>query len=160
MKILSLSAVLTGALAAPVPACDLCAIYSATQARGEVGRGVFAGVAEQFTHFGTVQVDGTKVANEAGQYLDSSISQVFAGYNFNERFGVQFNLPVIYRAFKRPDEMGGIDRGAESGLGDVSFVGHFIAYRKLTDKFMLNWIVLGGVKFPSGSTHRIQEEFN
>ena len=39
--------------------CDLCAIYSAAQAQGEAGKGVFAGIAEQFTHFGTVQVDGT-----------------------------------------------------------------------------------------------------
>ena len=102
MKILSLS-VLAGIVAAPASACDLCSIYSATQARGEIGKGFFSGVAEQFSHFGTVQVDGQKVPNEVGQYLDSSISQLFAGYNFNDRFGVQFNLPVIYRSFRRPE---------------------------------------------------------
>src|SRR5881396_3906397 len=85
MKILSISAVLTGALAAPGWACDLCAIYSATQARGEVGQGPFLGVAEQFTHFGTVQVEGNKVPDPSHQYLNSSISQLFAGYNFTER---------------------------------------------------------------------------
>src|SRR4051794_16042114 len=114
MKIL-VSTVLV-AVAQPVFSCDLCAIYSASQARGEVGQGPFAGVAEQFTHFGTVQVDGHEVANPSGQYLNSSISQLFAGYNFNERFGLQFNLPVIYRSFKRPDDLGGIDRGTESGI--------------------------------------------
>src|SRR2546421_793206 len=93
MKVL-IPAVVAAACAQPVLACDLCAIYSASQARGEVGLGAFTGVAEQFTRFGTVQVDGHEVSNPSGQYLNSSISQVFAGYNFNERFGVQFNVPV------------------------------------------------------------------
>ena len=146
--------------AQPVLACDLCAIYSASQARGEIGRGVFAGVAEQFTHFGTVQVDGHEVADPSGQYLDSSISQLFAGYNFDERFGLQFNLPVIYRSFKRPDGQGGMDRGTESGIGDVSLLGTFVPYRKLAENFTFNWSVLGGVKFPTGSSDRISEELN
>src|SRR6266566_8877945 len=123
MRILIAACVLWASFAQPVLACDLCAIYAASQARGEIGRGVFAGVAEQFTHFGTVQVDGHEVSNPSGQYLDSSISQVFAGYNFDERFGLQFNLPVIYRSFKRPDGEGGIERGKESGIGDVSLLG-------------------------------------
>src|SRR5712691_12047675 len=127
MKLVS-SVLLTGALGMPALGCDLCAIYSASQARGEIGTGPFAGVAEQFTHFGTVQVDGQEVSNPSGQYLDSSISQLFAGYNFSDRFGVQFNLPVIYRSFKRPDGEGGIERGTESGIGDVSLVGTFVPY--------------------------------
>src|SRR5437899_1271151 len=158
MKILSLS-VLAGIVAAPASACDLCSIYSATQARGEIGKGFFSGVAEQFSHFGTVQVDGQKVPNEVGQYLDSSISQLFAGYNFNDRFGVQFNLPVIYRSFKRPEGFE-IDRGTESGIGDVSLIGNFLVYRTLKENFTFNWSVLGGIKFPTGSTDRIKEEFN
>src|SRR5262245_45274520 len=144
----------------PVMACDLCGVYSASQARPEIGRGPFAGVAEQFTHFGTVQVDGQEVPNPTGQYFDSSISQLFAGYNFNERLGVQFNLPIIYRSFKRPDGQGGIDRGTESGLGDVSLLGTFVPYVKLGEKFTFSWSVLGGIKFPTGSTDRLQEEFN
>jgi len=159
MKIL-IPAVLAAVCAQPVSACDLCAIYAASQARGEIGRGAFAGVAEQFTHFGTVQVDGHEVSNPSGQYLDSSISQVFAGYNLNERFGLQFNLPVIYRSFKRPDGEGGIERGTESGIGDVSLLGTFVPYRKLTENFTFNWSVLGGVKFPTGNSDRISEELH
>ena len=158
MRILSLY-VLSSAVTAPVVACDLCSIYSATQARGEVGEGLYAGLAEQFSHFATVQVDGRKVSNEAGQYLDSSISQLFAGYNLNNRFGVQFNLPVIYRSFKRPEGFE-INRGTESGIGDVSLIGNFLAYRTLTENFTFSWSVLGGIKFPTGSTDRIKEEFN
>src|SRR6266481_6121499 len=111
MKIL-IVAVSAAACAQPLSACDLCAIFAASEARGEIGKGFYAGAAEQFTYFGTVQVDGQKVSNPSGQYMDSSISQVFVGYNFNDWLGVQFNLPVIYRVFKRPDGMGGIDSGS------------------------------------------------
>ncbi len=158
MKFASLS-VLAGVVTSSAPACDLCSIYSATQARGEIGKGFYSGVAEQFSHFGTVQVDGRKAPNDAGQYLDSSISQLFAGYNFNDRFGLQFNLPVLYRSFKRPEGFE-IDRGTESGIGDVSLIGNFLVYRRLQENFTLSCSVLGGIKFPTGGTDRIQEEFN
>src|SRR5438105_11972544 len=97
MKILSLS-VLAGALATPAIGCDLCAVYAASEASGGAGRGLFGGVFEQFTRFGTLQEDGHKIAND-GEFINSSVSQVFVGYNINNHFGLQFNLPVIYRAF-------------------------------------------------------------
>ncbi|MEO7297756.1 MAG: hypothetical protein ABI042_04185 [Verrucomicrobiota bacterium] len=140
-------------------ACDLCAVYSATQAHGEIGKGFFGGVAEQFTHFGTIQQDGREVRNETGQYLDSSISQFYAGYNFNDRVGLQFNLPVIYRSFKRPEGFA-TDRDTESGLGDVALLGHLRAYQHETKQFTFAWSIIGGVKFPTGSSDRIKEELN
>ena len=77
MKILNLS-VLAGVVATPAMACDLCSIYSAMQARGEVNKGFTLGVAEQFTHYGALQEDGHQVPNSLNQHLDSSISQLFA----------------------------------------------------------------------------------
>lgn len=147
-------------MAQPVFSCDLCAIYAASRARGDLGSGPFAGVAEQFTHFGTLQLDGREEPNPAGQYLDTSISQVFAGYNFNHRVGLQFNLPVIYRSYRRTDGLGGIDQGTVSGIGDVSLLGSFVAYQKMSKSHALTWSILGGVKFPTGSTDRLKEEFN
>src|SRR5205809_6025690 len=99
MKILNLS-VLAGVVATPASACDLCSVYSAMQARGEVNKGFTLGVAEQFTHYGTLQKEGQKESNDLNQHLDSSISQLFVGYNFTDRFGVQVNLPIIYRSFQ------------------------------------------------------------
>lgn len=157
MKIFCLSAVLTGAVATPAVACDICSVFSAAQARGEIGKGFFGGVAEQFTHFGTMQDEGMKVANPTGQSLDSSVSQIFAGYNFNERVGLQLNVPVIYRSFKRPEGFA-IDRGTESGVGDVLLIGHFQPYRHEEKKFTFSWTILGGIKFPTGSTRRLHEE--
>jgi len=152
------SAVFVGALAAPALGCDLCALYSASQARGEIGDGFFGGVAEQYTHFGTVQVDGEKVFDPSGQYMDSAISQLFVGYNVNSRFGVQLNLPVIYRSFRRPQGFA-IDHGTEAGIGDISLLGNLVGYRKLQEDFTFNWFLLGGLKFPTGSDERIKEEF-
>jgi hypothetical protein len=78
------------------------------------------------------------------------MSQVFAGYNINNRIGVQFNLPVIYREFGYM-----ANRGSESGIGDVSLIGNFRLYEKLTEKFTFNWTALGGVKFPTGDTSHL-----
>jgi hypothetical protein len=116
-------------------------------------------VAEQFTHFGTVQVDGQRVANPAGQYLDSSISQVFAGYNLSDRFGIQINLPLIHRTFRRPVGFA-IDEARDAGLGDVSVLGNLRLISREKKDFTLNWSVIGGVKFPTGRTTRLTEEFN
>src|SRR5207247_8904910 len=133
MKFVSLS-VLAGVVAAPAMACDLCSVYSAMQARGEIEKGFTLGVAEQFTHYGALQEDGHKVPNDLNQHLDSSISQLFAGFNFTDRFGVQVNLPIIYRSFHRAADSGGLERGTESGVGDVSLVANFLAYRQATKK--------------------------
>jgi hypothetical protein len=148
MKI-CISAVLAGALAQPALGCDLCAIYSATEAQGGNGQGFFGGVAEQFTEITTVQDSGHKIASE-GQYIDSSVSQVFAGYNFNDRFSLQLNLPVIYRGFGSDTQHGSV-----SGIGDLSLTGNYKLYEKLEESYTFNWTVLGGVKFPTGDSSKL-----
>jgi hypothetical protein len=148
MRIL-ISAVLVGALAQPALSCDLCSIYAASQAQGGSGAGFFGGVAEQFTEFGTVQTDGHKVASE-GQYIDSSVSQVFAGYTINDQFSVQLNLPVIYRAYGSDTQ-----HSVVSGIGDLSLLATFNAYRKMSEHFTFDWTMLGGVKFPTGNSSKL-----
>jgi hypothetical protein len=143
MKML-ISGVLVAACAQPLAACDLCAIYSATSAQAGAGRGFFAGVAEQFTQSTAVQ-DGGHGIPSSGQYIHSSVSQVFAGYFFNDRFSLQLNLPVIYRAYGSVPT-----HGTVSGIGDLSLTGSFMVYEKLAENFTFNLTVLGGVKFPSG----------
>src|ERR1700719_3537241 len=94
-------------------ACDLCGCFTpqieampepelsafGQTAPADVAHGgwqshVYAAIAEQFTHFGTVQIDGREVSNPTGQYEDSSITQLVAGYNFNSRFSLQLNIPL------------------------------------------------------------------
>ena len=142
-----------------VLACDLCAIYAASESRGDLGKGLVMAAAEQFTHFGTMQQDGAKVPNEANQWLESSITQVLLGYNFTERFGVQFNLPLIHRSFRRP-EGGVLETGTESGLGDVSLTAHAQLLRHESKDSTFTWNLLGTVKCPTGDTRRLAEELN
>lgn len=145
-------------MAVPAYACDLCSVYSAAQAHGDIGKGFFAGVSEQFTHFGTVQERGREIENPAGQYLDSSISQLFAGYNFNDRFSLQFNLPLLYRSFQRPVGFE-MDRGTESGNGDAALIGNWRVLNHEEKHRTFAWNLLGGIKLPTGSSDRIAEEF-
>jgi len=136
-------------------------------------------VAEQFTYFGTIQLDGNEVPNPTDQYLASSITQLVGGYTFNDRFALQINVPLIYRSFKRPEGFA-IDRGTESGVGDVSLLGKAVLFHveagarrdvNFEDPkqprievhepdFTFSGVFIGGVKFPTGDTSRIKEEFN
>jgi hypothetical protein len=170
----------------PVRACDLCGCYTPQlEARPDTAdisvfdKHIYFAIAEQFTHFGTLQRDGNEIANPTGQYLDSSITQLVGGYGFNSRFALQINVPLIYRSFERPEGFA-IDRGTESGLGDILLLGKFLAYHhesggsaalKFDDSknphfesrdpdFTLSVQLIGGVKFPTGDTSRLKEEFN
>ncbi len=113
------------------------------------------------------------------QHLDSFITQLVGGYTFSNRFALQVNIPLIYRSFQRPDGFA-IDRGTESGLGDVSLLGKFVVFdtevggrrevnfdnpknpRMVTHEpdFTFSAVLIGGVKFPTGDSSRIKEEFN
>jgi hypothetical protein len=182
---------------ASVSACDLCGCYTPQieampetemsafgQPATSNGRGgwlshTYFAVAEQFTHFGTLQFEGVEVENPTDQYLDSSITQLVVGYSLNSRFALQVNVPLIYRSFERPEGFE-IDRGTESGLGDVSLLGKFVLFHhqsggraslKFDDPknphfestepdFTASALLIGGVKFPTGNTDRIKEEFD
>src|SRR3569833_4081856 len=121
MKIF-VGAVMAVACAQPVLACDFCAVNAATEAHGDSGKGFFAGLAEQYTYFDTFQSGGREQPNPDGEHLNSLISQAFIGYNINNRFGVQFNLPVIYREWSGGAEGGGRVQDSEWGLGDVLLI--------------------------------------
>lgn len=158
MKTLTIASLLAAAVASRLAACDCCPVYC--PAGGHCGeRGFFVGATEQFTRFSTLQLDGQKVDNEVGQWLDSSIAQAVVGYNFNERAGVQLSVPFIHREFKRPEGFD-IDRGHVSGLGDVSLTGNFQLFARATKDFSFRWTAVAGLKFPTGSSSRIAEELN
>ena len=125
--------------------CDLCSIYAATQAQAQSGTGFFAGVAEQFTDFNTFQINGREASNLGDQHLDSSISQVFAGYNLNNHLGLQLNLPIIYREYGYAGK-----QGDDLGPGDISLTANVRLYQKLGDRFTFRWTALGGLKLPTG----------
>lgn len=151
--------VLLAACAVPAWACDLCAVYNVDAAEGTRNKGFSFTATEQFTHFGTLQEDGHHAPNPLHQYLDSSISQAVLGYTFNDWATVQFNLPVIYREFKRAEGFT-IDRGTESGIGDATLLANFTPVRIEHMHSTFNWSAFGGVKFPTGDTGRLKEELS
>lgn len=185
-----------------VTACDLCGCYTPqlealpqTKADSALGQGldpfpaqpspaswhsgIYSAVAEQFTHFGTIQVDGEHAGNPAGQREESSITQLVAGYSFNQRFALQVNVPFLYRSYRRPEGFD-IERGHEAGLGDVSLLGKLVLFHvealrpgervsgdaKMTARaagepdFTASALLIAGVKFPTGDSSRLKEEFH
>jgi len=179
--------VFIAAAAATSRACDLCGCYT-PQLNAMPGMesthffpwlaGWYAAVGEQFTRFATVQVDGHEVANPTGQYENSSITQIVAGYQINSRFALQLNVPLIYREFKRPEGFK-IDRGTVSGLGDVSLLLKTVLFHYASPArrsfefegknpiaiehepdFTASAVLLTGIKFPTGDSSRLEEEFH
>ena len=143
----------------PCSACDLCAVYNASAARGENNAGFHLSLAQQFTHSGTLQDEGEEIANPFHQYRDSSITSLLLGYNLNSRFGVTLNVPYIHRSFRRV-EGGVVENGTESGLGDMALLARFIPFRVFEHDYSVSLGVFGGVEFPTGDSDRLQEEVN
>ena len=143
-------------LTAAAHACDLCAC-ALPSVRLEPRAGWHAGVAEQFTDYGRLQDSGRGISNSVGQYMHSSITQLYAGYDFAPTFGVQLNVPYIARTFRRV-ENGTIENGTESGFGDISLVGSWTALRMERGDFRLTVRVNAGIKLPTGDSSRLREE--
>ncbi len=188
-KILAGSAICLATLILSARGCDLCGCYTPQLeavaapdfALGQQtwANGLYGAIAEQFTYFNTVQIDGREVGNPANQELDSSITQLVGGYTFSRRFAVQVNVPLIVRSFVRPEGFVR-EHGTESGLGDVSLLGKLVLFHlssaaqrgvdfddpksprfvEREPDFTLSGVFVGGVKFPTGDSSRIREEFN
>jgi hypothetical protein len=150
------AALAANSIALRAVACDLCAIYTATEQR-ESRTGFRLGVSEQYTFYGTLQDSGQSVANPAGERMNSFITQFVAGYTINPQFGVQINLPLIARVFRRQEAQGIVD-GDETGIGDMSLLANVQLYSDVTENSVVRFSLLGGLKLPSGNSHRLKEE--
>jgi hypothetical protein len=139
--------------------CDLCAVYSATRAQGFAPAPWTISVATQYTHFGTLRLEGGEVANVADQRIDSTISQFVVARGFGERFSLQAGVPVIKRTFRRP-EAGGIQTGREHGVGDLTLLARYELLRRDRPRGTVRWELQAGVKLPTGNTRRLVEELD
>lgn len=133
---------------------------------------------EQFTRLATLQIAGREVSNPTGQYENSFVTQLVAGYSLTSAFALQISLPIIYREFKRPQGLA-IDLGSESGIGDAALLLKSVAFKYSSGThrefqvggknplaienepdFTASAVLLSGVKFPTGATGRLKEEFH
>ena len=143
--------------ARPARACDVCAIYVATELR-ESQPGLWLSAAEQLSRFQTLQRGGNEIPG-GGQQLTSSITQLSVGYDFLPELGVQVTVPLIVRDFRRPVD-GGWQIGDENGLGDLSVLATYRPISHMEGDAMLRVSLLGGVELPTGSSDRIGEEIH
>lgn len=165
-RILGLGAASFFAFAGPAGACELCAVYSANDARGESSPGLLVSVAELFVPFRTLQFEGREVTTANPDFLDSSITHLVPGYNFSSRFGLSLNVPLIHRSFQRSDVRYSLtgpavfytERGTESGPGDLALIGRWTLLSISRMKYGMVLTALGGVKFPTGDTSRLADE--
>jgi hypothetical protein len=136
------------------PACDLCAIYNASSARGESGSGFLFTLSQQYIPYGTVQREGKELSDYPlispafrdfldSAFNDTSITHFVPSYNFSKRFGVSLNVPWVWRNFRLAEidpvtaqEL--VEEGTESGLGDVSLVARWTALRVSKMKYAVH----------------------
>lgn len=143
--------------ARPAAACDICAIYSATDV-AEEKTGVRLGFAEQYTQFATEQLNGKEQPNPFGEHLYSSNTQLFGGYQFNKWIGLQLNVPILYRSWRRVLDDGDIQESTRAGIGDIALIANLLAYDALWDNSIFRFTLLGGLKFPTGNADFLSEE--
>jgi hypothetical protein len=151
-----LAAAMMHGFAPRVDACDVCSIYIGTTKQAQ-RKGVFLAAAEQFTRFGTLQLDGETIPNFDNERVDSSITQFVLGYTFSRRAHVQVNVPFINRDYRRVTATG-TESGKETGVGDIMLVGRYSVVQTVFPNSILNLDVVGGLKLPSGSTDRLGED--
>lgn len=152
-----LLAIILAAGARPADACDICAIYSATDVTEEK-TGIRLGFAEQYTQFATEQLNGREQPNPFGEHLYSSNTQLFGGYQFNKWIGLQLNVPILVRSWRRVLEDGDIQESTRGGIGDIALVANLLAYDALWDNSIFRFTLLGGLKFPTGNADFLSEE--
>lgn len=138
-------------------ACDICAIYSAVESQRTETGAIRLSIGQQFTEFNDVQDDGKHVENIGQQYLESSITQFVGAYDVSDEFGLQVNLPLIRRHFKRY-EGEEAEYGTESGVGDITILARYTPYRFKDEDSTFAFQVYGGVKLPTGDSDRLKEE--
>lgn len=134
------------------------------------GQGFYAGLAEQDTYFGHTQPRSVIVNPLSGiqspynQYVNTLTSEPFLGYNFNERIGVQLELPVIYREYQIVFPGNAITEflrihKSEYGMGDIRLRGNVALVKKDTPDSSFLWNATAGVKFPTGDSSALANFF-
>lgn len=141
---------------AAAQACDLCGT-TLIEHPWDPRAGFTIGASEQFSRMHTFLDNGHEIDNDADQKLDSSITQIFVGYHITPRFGVQVNVPLIRRTFRRATETG-LENGRVQGLGDISVTANYLVIDHHSGDFSFHLGVSAGIKFPTGDNDRLQEE--
>jgi hypothetical protein len=117
-------------------ACDPCALYRTTKQQRHNEGQLTLSLTEQFT---PLESDDDMV----------SVTSLGLGYDFNDRWGMQLNIPFVALDY--------MDRQRE-GLGDssISVGGSPVAHVDGDSAFI--WEIFGGIKLPTGATGEVADE--
>jgi hypothetical protein len=164
LRIIAGTAFLLVLAAAASRACELCAVYNALNARGEAASGPLLTIAEQFVPARTEYFQGREFVRPNPDFVDTWMTHVVPAWNFSEHFGLSLSVPVIYRSFRRREirygsgaTTAGVERGTESGLGDIALVARWTPLRRIEADWSGAVSLLGGVKFPTGDADRLRD---
>lgn len=88
--------------------------------------------------------------------MKSSITQLVVGYSFKPRLGVQANIPLISREYRRIED-GVPVRGDVGGIGYVSFLGRFSPLSRTVGSVLVHVELFAGLKTPTGDGGPLSE---
>jgi hypothetical protein len=138
-------------------ACDFCSLSTSLQQRMPRSGSTHFSVSEQFTDYGKLQQDGSKVPNEEHQRMAASQTTFAVAHDFTDRFSAQINIPYLNRRFSRLHD-GERQQGTEAGIGDLSILALYSPYRFSDGDNNVVVQLFGGIKLPTGDADRLQEE--
>lgn len=144
-------------LSQPATACDVCALYSAVQVQSPVANTFRLSLAEQFTALDRIQTDGHYTENTYNQFLKSSVTQVSGQYDVSGSTSLQLVLPVVSRTWRRIEDEA-VQRGSDAGIGDITFVAHYVPLNYANGDLLARLRVFGGIELPTGDAHYLGEE--
>ncbi len=166
LAVVGVAAGLIVALPVDARACDVCAIYTATELL-ENRSGFRIGVAQQFSRFSTRVPDASGHPEDEGEWLNGSTTQVLFGWDPKPRLGFQLTLPIITRSYRRLEDGVLVDdriqdgvlvRGSETGIGDLSLISILRPWSRVTPRSVMRVSLLMGLKLPTGDASRLREE--
>jgi hypothetical protein len=148
----ALALMAAGIIATPVAACDICAIYTATE-MGESRTG-FAPRGEHYSDYSTEKLDGDEVS-EHRRRVATAPAEIIFGYQILPRLG---SLNHDHLAHVSPLATDRTSATTRSGPGDLSLVANVLAFDRVSENSVFRFSLLGGLKLPSGDPDRIKEE--
>ena len=154
-----LAAALSASLfAVPAMACEPCALYSVTRLEGLAEDSWTVSLSEQYTSY--ERVDSERFLGRNTEVTESySTTQLAIGYDFNEKLGLQGNIPFIFRGFDRVRDFRESD-GTESGIGDISLSLNALPFAHREGDTTLLLSISGGIKLPTGDSGAIDESLS
>jgi hypothetical protein len=103
----------------------------------EVLPGFSLSIAQQYTSFDTLQLDGDEIDNFDNERLQSSITQFVVGYTLNPRVQIGLSIPLISRHYRRTTPTGR-ETGDETGIGDITLLTRWALIQKMFNETLLN----------------------